>query len=134
MNVRWYAPSGGGYSVGRVSGVVNVATHDVHPGCTGLMAGLARGACSAGVANLDLVSVHPAVPNLVPSRFGIAQVRGANMSFRQWGGSCWCRRGWDTSGTHSCDEELDVDDGFGERCVGGHQVFDGDVLLNCCVS
>ncbi len=31
-----------------------------------------------------------------------------------------------------CNEELDVDDGFGERCIGGHQIFDSGVLLNCC--
>ncbi len=27
---------------------------------------------------------------------------------------------------------LDVGNGFAERCIGGHQVFDGGVLLNCC--
>jgi hypothetical protein len=41
------------------------------------MAGLARCACGAGVANLDLVPVHPAVPDLVPCRFGVAPVSRA---------------------------------------------------------
>jgi hypothetical protein len=41
MNVCWWAPLGEGCSVGRVSGAVNVATHDVCPGRAGLMAGLA---------------------------------------------------------------------------------------------
>jgi hypothetical protein len=67
MNVHWCTPSGGGCSVGGVSGIVNVATHDVCPGGARLMAGLALHACGTGVANLDLVTMHPAVPNLVPS-------------------------------------------------------------------
>ncbi len=82
MNVRWCASSGGECSGGRVTGVVCVASHDVHPGCTGLMAGLVRQAYEAVVANLDLVSVCPAVPNLVPSRFGVAPVGGADSGFR----------------------------------------------------
>ncbi len=98
------------------------------------MAGLVRQACGAGVANLDLVSVRLVLPNLVPSRFCVAPVRGVDMSFYQWGGSRWCGRGWKTGGAQLCDQELDVYDGFGERCVGGHQVFDGGVLLNRCVS
>jgi hypothetical protein len=73
MNVRWYAPSGGGYSGGSVSNVVSVATHGVHPGCAGLMAGLAQCACGAVVANLDLVTVHPAAPDLVPSSLVLLQ-------------------------------------------------------------
>ncbi len=97
------------------------------------MAGLARQACGTGVANLDLLSVHPAVTDLIPSRFGVVPVRGVDTSFRQWGGSRWCGRGWDASGNHSCNQELDVGDGFGEHCIGGHQVFDGGVLLNCCI-
>jgi hypothetical protein len=96
MNVRWCTPSGGGCSGGRVTGIVSVATHDVYPGCAGLMAGLAQQACEAVVSNLDLVPVCPAVPNLVPSRFGVAPVGGADMGFRQWGVSCWCGRGWDS--------------------------------------
>ncbi len=32
-----------------------------------------------------------------------------------------------------CKGELDVGNGFGERCVGGHQVLNGIVFLNCCV-
>ncbi len=108
---------------------MNVATHDVCPGCTGMMAGLARQACGTGVANLDLVSMCPAVLDLVPSRFGVAPVRGVDTGFRHWGGR-WCRRGWDTGGEHSCNGELDVSDAFGERCVGGHQVLNGGVLLN----
>jgi hypothetical protein len=39
MKIRWCAPSGGGCSEAGVSDVVSAATHDVHPGCTGLMAG-----------------------------------------------------------------------------------------------
>ena len=85
------------------------------------------------MSNLDLVTVCPAVPDLVPSWFCVAPVGGANTGFRQWGGSCWCRRDWDSGGAHSCNRELDVGDGFGKHCVGGHQVLDGDVLLNCCV-
>jgi hypothetical protein len=74
MNVRWCTSSGGGCSSGRVTSVVSVATHDVPPGHGGLMAGLAQRACEAVVSNLDLVSVCPAVPNLAPSRFGVALV------------------------------------------------------------
>jgi hypothetical protein len=51
MNVCWCTPSGGGCSKGRVSNVVSVATHDVCPGCTGLMFGLLQCACGTGVAN-----------------------------------------------------------------------------------
>jgi hypothetical protein len=54
------------------------------------------------VANLDLVAMCPAVPNFVPCWFGVTPVGGANMGLRQWGGSCWCVRGWDSGGTHSC--------------------------------
>jgi hypothetical protein len=54
MNVSWCTPSGGGSSGGRVSNVVSAATHDVHPGCAGLMASLAQHACGAGVAILTL--------------------------------------------------------------------------------
>jgi hypothetical protein len=134
MNVRWCAPSGGGCSGGRVSDVVSVATHDVHPGCAKLVAGLAQRACGAGVANLDLVTMRPAVPNLVPCRFGAAPVRGADMGFHQQGRSHWCGRGWDdASGAHLCDGELDVGNGFGERCVGGYQVLNGGILLNGCI-
>jgi hypothetical protein len=85
------------------------------------------------MANLDLVSVCPAVPNLVPSRFGVAPVRGADTGFHHWGGSHWCGRGWDAGGAHLCNGELDVGDGFGEHCVGGHQVLDVGILLNGCV-
>ncbi len=84
------------------------------------------------MANLDLVVVCPAVPDLVPSRFGVDPVRGANMGFGQGGGTSRCRRGWDAGRTHSCDGELNVGDGFGECGVGGNQVFDGGVLLNGC--
>ncbi len=28
---------------------------------------------------------------------------------------------------------MDVGDGLGERCAGGHQVHSGGVLLNCCI-
>jgi hypothetical protein len=113
--------------------MVSVATHDVHPGHSRLMAGLAQQACEAVVANLDLVLVCPAVPDLVPNRFGVVPVGGADTGFHHWGGSCWCGRGWDTRGTHSCNGELDVGNCFGECCIGGHQVLDGGVLLNCCV-
>jgi hypothetical protein len=131
MNVCWCALSGGGCRGGRVSGVVSVATHDVCPGCAGLMAGLGQRACGTSVANLDLVSMCPAVPNLVPSRFGVAPVRGADTGFHHWGGSHWCRRGW--SSTHSCDGELDVNNGFGEHSVSGHQVLDGGIFLIVCI-
>ncbi len=60
----------------------------------GLMAGPAQRACGTGVANLDLVSMCPAVPDLAPtSRFGVAPVRGADTGFCHWGGSHWCGRG-----------------------------------------
>jgi hypothetical protein len=90
MNVcqRRCTLSGGGCSVGEVSGVVNVATHDVCPACARLMAIVAQRACGTGVTNLDLVSVRSVVPNLVPKRFGVAPVRGADMGFCHWGGSC----------------------------------------------
>ncbi len=42
-------------------------------------------------------------------------------------------RGWYSSNTHLCDGELDVHNGLGEPCIGGHQVLDGGVLLNCCI-
>jgi hypothetical protein len=85
------------------------------------------------VANLDLVAMHPAVPDLVPSRFVVAPVRRADTSFHQGGGSSRCGRGWDTGRAHSCNGELDVGNGFGECDIGGDQVFDGGVLLNGCV-
>ncbi len=104
MNVCLCTPSGGGCSGCRVSDadVVSVATHDVCLGCTRLMAGLAGRACGAGVANLDLVPMHPAVPDLVPYRLGVAPVRGVDTGLCQRGGSRQCRRGWDASGAHSC--------------------------------
>ncbi len=105
MNVHWCTPSGGGCIGGRVSNVVSAATHDVHPGCAGLMASFVQHACGAGVANLDLVTVRPAVPNLVPSRFGVAPVRGVDKGVPQGGGSSWCVRGWDTDSTHLCNGE-----------------------------
>jgi hypothetical protein len=71
MNVCWCAPSGGGCSIGKVSGIVGVATHDVRPGCAGLMGGLAQRACGAGVANFDLVTMCPAVP--CPKRLVLLQ-------------------------------------------------------------
>jgi hypothetical protein len=51
------------------------------------MAGPAQCACGAGVANLDLVTVHPSVPNLVPSRFGVAPVKEVDTVDCQQGGS-----------------------------------------------
>ncbi len=75
------------------------------------------------MANLDLVTMRPAVLDLVPSRFGVAPVRGADMGIHQGGGSSWCRRGWDAGCAHLCNGELDVDNGFGECGVGGDQVF-----------
>ncbi len=81
------------------------------------------------MANLDLVAVCQAVPDLVPSRFGVALVRGADMGFYQGGRSSWCRRGWDSGWAHSCDGELDVGNCFGECGIGGDQIFDGSVLL-----
>ncbi len=99
---------------------MSAATHDVCLGCTRLMVGLAQHACGAGVTNLDLVAVRPAVPDLVPSRFGVAPVRGADSGVCQGSGSSRCGRGWDAGGAHSCDGELDVGDGFGEGGVGGN--------------
>jgi hypothetical protein len=87
MKIRWCAPSGGGCSRGGVSNIVSAATHDVCPGCAGLMASPVQRACGAGVANLDLVTVRPAVPNFVTSRFGVAPVRGVDTGIRQGGGS-----------------------------------------------
>ncbi len=112
---------------------MSAATHDVCLGCAGLMAGPAQRACGAGVANLDLVTVHPAVLDLVPRRLCVAPVRGADTGIRQGGRSSRCGRGWDAGSAHSCNGELDVSDGFGECCVGGDQVFDGGILLNSCV-
>jgi hypothetical protein len=74
--------------------------------------------------------VCPAVPDLVPSRFGVAPVRGVDTGFRQGGGSSRCGRGWDASRAHSCNGELDVGNGFGECGICGDQVFNGGVLLN----
>ncbi len=37
------------------------------------------------------------------------------------------------SGAHSCNGELDVGNGFGEHCIGGHQVLNGGILLNGCI-
>ncbi len=82
------------------------------------------------MANLDLVAVHPVVSNLVPRRFGVAPVRGADTGFRQGGRSSQCGTGWDAGCACLCNGELDVGDGFGECDVGGDQVFDGGVLLN----
>ncbi len=97
------------------------------------MASLAQCACGAGVANLNLVAMCQAVPDLVLSRFSVALVRGAETGFCHWGRRRWCRRGWDNGGAHSCDGKLDVGNGFGERCVGGHRVLNGGILLNDCV-
>jgi hypothetical protein len=36
-------------------------------------------------------------------------------------------------GANLCDGELDVGNGFGECCIGGHQVLDGGILLNGCI-
>jgi hypothetical protein len=113
MNVCWCTPTGGGCNGCRVSNVVSVAIHDVCPGCAGLIASLARCACGAGVANLDLVPLRPAVPDLVLCRFGVAPVRGADMGFHWRGGSRQCRRGWDAGSAHSRNGELDVGNGFG---------------------
>jgi hypothetical protein len=82
------------------------------------------------VANLNRIAVCSAVPNLATCRFGVAPVTGADMGFRQWGGSSWCGRGWAAGSVHSCDGELDVSNGFGECGTGGNQVFNGGVLLN----
>ncbi len=133
MNVRGCAPSGGGCSSGRLTGVLSVATHDVCLGHAVLMAGLAQQACGGVVSNLDLVSTCPVVPDLAPSRFGIAPVGGADRGLHHWSRSCWCRRGWNSGGAHLCNGELDVGNGFGEHCVGGHQIIDGGILLNCHV-
>jgi hypothetical protein len=133
MNVHWCVLSGGGCSGGGVSNVVSATTYDVCPGCAGLMADPAQRACGTDVANFDLVTMHPAVPDLVQNRFGVALVRGAETGIHQGGGSRRCRRGWDASCAQSCDGELDVSNGFGECGVGGNQVFDGGILLNDCV-
>jgi hypothetical protein len=77
------------------------------------MASLARRACGTGVSNLDLVTERPAVPELVPSRFGVAPVRGVDMGFCQGGRSSQWGRGWDASGAHLCNGELDVGYSFG---------------------
>jgi hypothetical protein len=42
------------------------------------------------VANLDLVAMCPAVPDHVPSWFGVSLVGGANTYLHQQGRSCWC--------------------------------------------
>jgi hypothetical protein len=81
------------------------------------------------MANLDLVAVRPAVSNLVPSRFGVVPVRGADTGVHQGGGSCWYGRGWEAGHADLCDGELDVGDGFGECGIGGDQVFDGGIIL-----
>ncbi len=130
MNVRWCTLSGGDCNRGGVSNVVSAATHDVCLGCTRLMAGPTQRECGTCVANLDLVTMHPEVPNLVPSRFGVAPVREVDTGIRQGGRSSWCRRGWVVGRAHSCDGEWDVGDGFGECGIGGNQVFDGIILLN----
>jgi hypothetical protein len=114
MSVCWCAPSGGGYIGGGVSGIVRAANHNVHLGCTGLMAGLARQAGGAVVANLDLAAVCPAVPGFDPRWFGVTPVGGANMGLCQWSESCWCMRGWSSGGAHSCNRKLDVSNGFEE--------------------
>ncbi len=82
------------------------------------------------MANLDLVAVLPAVSKFIPSRFGVAPVRGADTGVHQGGGSCWYGRGWDAGRAHLCNGKLDFGDGFGECGVGGDQVFDGGILLN----
>ncbi len=132
MNVHWFALSGGGCSGGGISSIVRASTHDVCLGCAKLMAGLARQAGGAVVANLDLVAVCPAVPNFVPSWFVVTPVGRANMGPHQWGGSCWCMRVRYSGSAHLCDGELEVGNGLGWHCIGGHQVLDGGVLLNCC--
>ncbi len=60
------------------------------------------------------------MPDLVPVRFVVAPVRGLDMDFCHWGRSRLCGRGWDDGSAHLCDGELDVGDGFGEHCIGGH--------------
>jgi hypothetical protein len=82
------------------------------------------------VVNLNLVAMCPAVPNLVPSRFGVVPVRGVDTGFRQGGRSSWCGRGWDAGRAHLCNGELDVRDCFGECGVGGDWFFDDGVFLN----
>jgi hypothetical protein len=114
MIVHWCTSSGGGCSGGRVTGILSVATHDVCLGRARLMASLGQQACGDVVSNFDLVSMCPAVPDFVPSRFGVAPMGGADTGIHHWGGSCWCGRGWDSGGAHSCDGELDVSNGFGE--------------------
>jgi hypothetical protein len=80
MNACWCAPSGGGCSGGRVTGMVIIGTHDVRLGHSRLMAGFAQQACEAVVAN-DLVLVCPALSDLVPNRFGVVPVGGADTGF-----------------------------------------------------
>jgi hypothetical protein len=130
MNACWCTSSGGECIGGGVSNVVSAATHDVFPGSSKLMASPAQRACGAGVANLDLIIMRPAVPDFVPSRFGVASVRGADTGIRQGGGISQCRRGWDAGCAHVCNGELNVGGGFGECGIGGDQVFDGRILLN----
>ncbi len=60
-------------------------------------------------------------------------MRGADTGFHQKGRSIWCGRGWDTGGTHLSNGELDVGNGYGECCIGGHQVLNGGILLNGCI-
>jgi hypothetical protein len=131
--------AGAPYQVGGVAVVGYPALNVLLPmmfsrlGRVGLMADLARRASGAVMANLDLVAMCPAVPDLVPSWFGVSLVGGANTCLHQGGRSCWCVRGRYFGGTHLCNGELDVGDGFGEHCIGGHQVLDSGVLPNCCV-
>ncbi len=66
---------------------MSAATHDVCLGHSGLIAGLARRAHGTVVSNLDLVSMCPAVPNLVPSWICVAPVGGANTGFRHGAGA-----------------------------------------------
>ncbi len=94
------------------------------------MAGPARRACGAGVAILDLVTMRPAVPDLVTGRFGVVPVRKVDAGVRQGGKSSRYKRGWDAGHAHLCNGELDVSDGFDECGIGGKQVFDGGILLN----
>jgi hypothetical protein len=85
------------------------------------------------VANLDLVAICPGVPDLVPSRFCVAPLRGADIGFHQGDGSSGSGRGWDAGRAHLYNGELDVGDGFGECSIGGNPVIGGGVLLNGCV-
>jgi hypothetical protein len=118
MNVCWYALSGGGCSGGGISGVVHAATWDVCLGHAKLMAGLARRAGGAGVANFGHESVCPAVSDFVPCWFGVTPVGGANTGLRHWGWRCCCVRDQTTGGAHMCNGELDVSNGLGEHCIG----------------